>query len=217
MTAAKASAVISRLPGCAGEASDAVSACTHVKVEDAPDLLGLPKSECPTPWVRLPRSRCPKPWIKYKLLWYHLKDLHTDLHWQDYCWSDSSTNSHSKKIGITYHSGNRLFMHRERGLFLSVHVDDKKLTGKKKHLIPMWKKRKIWRTYFSTESRIYLECTQRECKANQRIVEDSRKIFESSLSAGTVKPLLGWATTWRGHAKTCVEQHCEIANKWIEQ
>ena len=35
MTAAKIIDIISRLPGCDGEAADAVSASTHVKMEDA--------------------------------------------------------------------------------------------------------------------------------------------------------------------------------------
>ena len=39
MTAAKVMDIISRIPGCAGQASDAVSAKTQVKVEDAPTLL----------------------------------------------------------------------------------------------------------------------------------------------------------------------------------
>ena len=36
MTAAKVMVIISRLPGCAGQAADAVSAYTQVKMEDAP-------------------------------------------------------------------------------------------------------------------------------------------------------------------------------------
>ena len=47
MTAAKALDVSSRLPGCASEASDAVSAYTQVKMEDAPKLWRLSESECP--------------------------------------------------------------------------------------------------------------------------------------------------------------------------
>ena len=39
MTAAKVLDVISRLPGCAGQASDAVSAHAHFKMEDAHKLL----------------------------------------------------------------------------------------------------------------------------------------------------------------------------------
>ena len=44
--------VIARLPGCAGQAADAVSAYTQVKMEDAPSSLKKPKSECPDIWIR---------------------------------------------------------------------------------------------------------------------------------------------------------------------
>ena len=50
MTAAKVTDVISRLPGCAEQAADAVSAYTQVKLEDAPQILKIPKSECPDIW-----------------------------------------------------------------------------------------------------------------------------------------------------------------------
>ena len=43
MTSAKVMDVISRMPGCAGQAADAVSAHTQVKMEDAPKLLKIPK------------------------------------------------------------------------------------------------------------------------------------------------------------------------------
>ena len=36
--------VIARLPDCDGQAADAVSAYTQVKLEDAPRLLKIPKS-----------------------------------------------------------------------------------------------------------------------------------------------------------------------------
>ena len=62
MTAAKIMDIISRLPGCAGQAADAVSANTQVKMEDAPKLLKIPKSECPDIWIRLPRHTWPKSW-----------------------------------------------------------------------------------------------------------------------------------------------------------
>ena len=41
MTAAKVMDIISRLPGCAGQAADAVSAYTQVKMEDASTLLKI--------------------------------------------------------------------------------------------------------------------------------------------------------------------------------
>ena len=60
MTAAKVMDIISRLPGCAGQATDAVSAYTQVKMQDAHKLLKIPKPECPDIWIRLPRHKWPK-------------------------------------------------------------------------------------------------------------------------------------------------------------
>ena len=62
MTAAKVMDIISRQPGCAGQAVDAVSSYTQVKMEDAPKLLKIPKSECPDIWIRPPRHKWPKSW-----------------------------------------------------------------------------------------------------------------------------------------------------------
>ena len=62
MTAANVMDVMTRLPDCAGQAVDAVSACTQVKMEDAFILLKLPQSECPDVWIRLPRHKWPKSW-----------------------------------------------------------------------------------------------------------------------------------------------------------
>ena len=56
MTAAKIMDIISRLPGCDGQAADAVSAYTQVKMDDAHKLLKITKSECPDIWIRLPRQ-----------------------------------------------------------------------------------------------------------------------------------------------------------------
>ena len=66
MIAAKILDIISRLPGCAGQAADAVSAYTQLKIEDAPKLLKIPKSECPDMWIRLPRNKWPKSWSSMK-------------------------------------------------------------------------------------------------------------------------------------------------------
>ena len=62
MTAAKVMDVIAWLPDCDGQAADAVSAYTQVKLEDAPRLLKIRKSECPDVWIRVPRHKRPKSW-----------------------------------------------------------------------------------------------------------------------------------------------------------
>ena len=54
MTAAKITDIISRLPDCNGQAADAASAYTQVKMEDAHKLFKNHKSECPDIRIRLP-------------------------------------------------------------------------------------------------------------------------------------------------------------------
>ena len=39
---------------------------------------------------------------------------------------------------------------------------------------------------------VYLGCTQRECKSNESIIEEYRKMFESRISAGATEQMLGW-------------------------
>ena len=77
MLAAKVMDIISRLPGCDGQAADAVSAYIHVKMEDARQLLKFPKSECPDIWIRLPRLKWPK-------LWSSIEDPVVPLQWNLY-------------------------------------------------------------------------------------------------------------------------------------
>ena len=62
MTAAKVMDIKSRLPRCAGQAADAISAYSQIKIEDAPTLLNVPKSECPEIWIRPPKHNWPKSW-----------------------------------------------------------------------------------------------------------------------------------------------------------
>ena len=62
MTAAKVMDILSRLPGCAEQAADEVSAYTQVKLEDALTSVKIPKSECPDIWIRLPKHKWPKSW-----------------------------------------------------------------------------------------------------------------------------------------------------------
>ena len=65
MTAAKVMDVIARLPDCEGQAADAVSANTQVKMEDAPRLLKFPKSEGPDVWIPCATHKWPKIIVRY--------------------------------------------------------------------------------------------------------------------------------------------------------
>ena len=80
-----------------------------------------------------------------------------------------------------------LFVHREKGLFLSVYVDDIKLAGKKQNIDPMWK-------VLNEEvdlgeptpflDHVYLGCTQRQCEISKDIVDNCRTMFESRIFRG---------------------------------
>ena len=59
---------------------------------------------------------------------------------------------------------------REKGLFLSVYVDDIKLAGKKQNLDPMWKllnKEVDLGEPTSFLDHVYLGCTQRQCERSK--------------------------------------------------
>ena len=74
---------------------------------------------------------------------------------------------------------------------------------------------------------VHLGCTQRECKPNETLNEQYKKMSESRISAGAMekwpwweKPhaqTVAWSNDMEGHAQKCVERYCELANKKVEQ
>ena len=116
-----------------------------------------------------------------------------------------------------------LSVHREKGLFLSVYVDDIKLAGKKQNIDPMWKvlnKEVDLGEPTSFLDHVYLGCTQRPCEMSKDVVDTYRTMFESRISAGTTEKLHArkiWSYGMEGHAKKCVERYCELANKPTQQ
>ena len=85
-----------------------------------------------------------------------------------------------------------MFVHREKGLFLSVYVDDIKLAGKKQNLDPMWKvlnKEVDLGESTSFFDHVHLGCTQRQCEISKDIVDNYRTMFESRISAGATEKL----------------------------
>ena len=113
-------------------------------------------------------------------------------------------------------------MHREKGLLLSVSVDDMKLAGKKQNINPM---RKVLNKEVdlgeptSFLDHVYLGCTQRQCQTSKDTVDNNRTMFESRISAGRVEKILKifvflhGRMTWLVMQKKCVERYCELAYK----
>ena len=102
MTAAKVIDTISRLPGCAGQAADAVSADTQVKMEDSPTLLRIPKSECPDSMFTATKAQMAKNHDQnhgpvWKTQSFVLNEICTVILWQDHYGKGKS-----RKFLLTY-------------------------------------------------------------------------------------------------------------------
>ena len=228
MTATKIMDIISRLPGCDGQAADGVSAYTQVKMEDAHKLLKIPKSECPVIWIRLPRHKWPKSWSSME---DPVVPLERNLYGHPLAgllWERQFEKVLLKHGWEKIPNWECLFVHREKGLFLSVYVDDMKLAGKKHNIDPMWKvlnKEVDLGVPTSFLDHVYLGCTQRQCEVSQNIVDNYRTMFESRISSGGLEKLpfsqnnriSSWSYDMVGHAKKCVERYCELANKTTQQ
>ena len=79
-----------------------------------------------------------------------------------------------------------LFVHSEKGFFLSVYVDDIKLVVKKQNIDPMWKllnKEVDLGEPTSFLDHVFLGCTQRQSEISKDIVDNYRAMFESRISA----------------------------------
>ena len=133
MTAAKIMDIISRPPGCGGQAADTVPASTQVKIEDAPKLLKIPKSECRDIWKSRPKLKWPKSWSSVE---DPVVPLERNLY--DHPLAGLLCERQFEKI-LLQHGWEKvsnwecLFVHCERGLFLSVYVDDKTCWEETKH------------------------------------------------------------------------------------
>ena len=131
--------IISRLPGCAGQAADAVSAFFPMsKWKMLQHYRKFPNRNVQTFGIRLPRQKWPKSWssmedpvvpLERNLYGHPLAGLLWERQFEKillkYGWEKVSNCE-------------CFFVHREKGLFLSVYVDDIQLAGNKQNINPMW-------------------------------------------------------------------------------
>ena len=159
MTAAKVMDIISRLLGCAGQAADAVSASTQVKMEDAPKLL-------PDTWIRLPRHKWPKSWSSME---DPVVPLERNLYGHPLAgllWERQFEKILLQHGWETVPNWECFFVHREKGSFLSVYVDDIKLAGKKQNTNPMWGKYSIKKSIWENQHLSWIMYTWAALKDN---------------------------------------------------
>ena len=170
MTAAKIMDIISRLPGCAGQAPDAVSAYTQVEMEDAPTPLKIPKSECPDIWIRLPKHKWPKSWSSAEDPVFPLERHLYGHPLAGLLWERQFEKVLLKHVWEKVPNWECLFVNRQKGLFLSVYVDGIKLSGKKQNTSPTWKvlmKEIDLGEPTSFFDHVYLGCTQKRMSNKQ--------------------------------------------------
>ena len=158
MTAAKIMDIISRLPGCDGQAADAVSAYTQVKMEDAHKLFKIQKSECPDIWIRLPRHKWHKSWSSME---DPVVPLERNLYGHPLAgilWERQFA-----KI-LLNHGWEKIpswecFVHREKGLFLSVFVDDIKNWLERNKTLTQCGKYSIKKLIWENQHLFWIMCT----------------------------------------------------------
>ena len=189
----------------------------------------IPKSECPDIWIRLPKHKWPKSWSNMEDPVCSRKESVRSPFDRIIVGKDNSRNSVRTRLGKSSQNWECLHINRERGLFLSLYVDDIELTSKTENIAPIWKILKEDVDFAESTSfldHVCLGCTQRECKIRNDIVTSNRDVFEFRISAGVKEKILTrasgkidaeiksfWFCDMEELAKKCVERCCEFANK----
>ena len=125
--------------------------------------------------IRLPRHKWPKSWSSME---DPVVPLERNLYGHPL--AGLSWERQFEKILLKYgwekvSNWECLFVHLEKGLFLSVYVDDIKLAGKKQNINLMWKalnKEVELGEPTSFFDHVYLGCTQRQCEISKDIVDN---------------------------------------------
>ena len=138
MTAAKIMDIISRLPGCDGQAADAISAYTQGKMEDAHKLNKFQNRSIQTFGFVYHDTNGQNHGPVWKTQLFLLSGSCTVILWQDCYKKGNLRKSYCSAVGRRFPIGTAYSCTVKKG-FLSVYVDDKKLAGKKQNLYPMWK------------------------------------------------------------------------------
>ena len=216
----------SSLPGCSGQAADAISAYTQVRMEDAPTLLKIPKSECPDIWKRVPKHKWPK---SLSSMEDQVVPLERNLYGHPLAgllW-ERQFEKILLKHGWEKFSTENVVVNRARGLFLSVYVDDIKLAGKTENMEPTWKIQmkdvvlghflttKIWDALKESVKSVMKLCRTTEICSNSGFLLEPWKNYRPELQGNPMpkRYLLGpmtWKVTRRNEWK-------DIANLRIKR
>ena len=219
LTPARVMDIISRLPRCAGQAADAVSAYTQVKMEDAPKLLKIPESECPD-------TNGQNHGPVWKTQSFLLNKFCVVILWQDCYGKGNLWKSYWNTVGRKFPIGNAYSytVKKDYSSYQCLWMTSNWLE-RNKTLIRCGKyskKKLIWEN-----QHLSLIMSWDVLKNNVKwdIVDNYRTMFESRISAVWTEKLpcsenlsiSSWSYDMEGHAKKCVERCCELANKTTQQ
>ena len=185
IAAAKFLDAIARCPGCDGEDSDAIGAYTQVVLKEAHIILGGAENNYIETWISLPRDRRPKHWdniekpvCKLRLnLYGHPM---AGLIWEKWC-DKAITDSGFTKIA----GWECLYVNPLKQLFLSVYVDDFKMSGNAEHLKPMWKTlgEKIdLEPSVPLNGNVYLGCGQSDVAVDKILVTEKQTLLHNLMN-----------------------------------
>ena len=174
--------VIARLPGCGRQAAHAISTYTQVKMEEVrmSRYLDTPTEthKWPKSWSSMEDPVIP---LERNLYGHPLAGLLWERQFEKILLKRSREKAPHREC---------LFVNQEKGLFLSVYVDDIKVARKKQNLDSMWKELMTdvdLGEPTSSLDHVSLGCTQRECETSKDIVEKYRDVSESRISAGATE------------------------------
>ena len=128
----------------------AVSAYAQVKWKIIPNYWKIPNRSVQNIWIRPARHKWPKSWSSIE---DPVVPLERNLYGHPVAgllWERQFEKILLKHGWEKIPNWECLFVHREKGLFLSVYVDDIKLIGQKQNIDPMWKLLKQWSRFGRT-------------------------------------------------------------------
>ena len=226
MTAAKVMDVISRLPGCAGQAADAVSAYTKVKNGGCTQIIA--NRNVQTLRIVYHDTSGPNHGPVWKTQSFLSSAIFTVTLWQDCYGKSNLRKSFCSTVGWRFPHCECLFANRQKGFSFPFLWTISKLSGRRQ---------KSWSDVETTQQRsrfgrtiifpwsCILGMYSKTMWSKQRYCRQYRTMFESRICAGSTEKLpcleslriSSWSSDIEGHAKKCVERYCELANKTTQQ
>ena len=220
MTAAtKVMDIICRLPGCRGQAADAVSSYTQEKWKMLQNYWKFQNRNVQTIGFVYHDTNGQNHGPVWKTQSSRLSENCTVILWQDCYGKGNLRKSYWSAVGRRFPIGNAYSYTVKKGysylcMWMTLIRCGRYLT-----------KKLIWENQHLSLIMYIWECTQRQCEISKDIVDNHRTMFESRISAGASEKspcsknlrFSSWSYDMESCKEMCVERYCELANKTTQQ